>query len=98
MLHERSLREQHVAVLDVLRRDARRATDRAEVAHGLLDGPRRELGSLGEQRPLVGVLREQGDAARQLVARRVGAGHEHGLGQHDQLVGRAAGRRLPRRR
>ena len=42
---------------------------------------------LGEQRPLVGVLAEEGDRAGQLVAGGVGAGHEDGLGQHRHLLG-----------
>ncbi len=68
--------------------ETRRAPHRAEVPHGLLDRPCRQLGAFGEERPLVGVLGEQRDGARQLVAGGVGARHQHRLGQHRHLVGR----------
>jgi hypothetical protein len=40
-----------------------------------------ELGMLGEQRPLVGVIAEKVNRGRELVACGVGAGAEHGHGQ-----------------
>ena len=77
-----------VAVGDVLRRDAHGALHRAEVAHRLVDRPRREPGIGDEPPPLVRVAEQQRDRAGELVAGGVGAGHEHRLGEHDQLVGR----------
>src|SRR3546814_16443693 len=60
---------------------------RSEESHGLLDGSRGELGFGDEAGPLVGVFCEEGDGAGELVAGGVGAGHEHGFGHHDELVG-----------
>ena len=85
---ERAAREHDVAVGDVLGRDAHRALHRAEVAHRLVDRRGRERRVGHEPAPLVGCATEQRDRARELVAGGVGAGHEHGLGQHHQLVGR----------
>ena len=92
--HERPPREQDVAVHDVLGGEARGAAHRTEVAHGLLDGPGRELRALGQQGPLVGVLGEERHGAGQLVAGGVGAGHEDRLGEHRHLVGRQPVTRL----
>ena len=53
----------------------------------LLGGAGSELGALGEQPPLVGVLGEQGDGARELVAGGVGATDEHRNGHALELLG-----------
>ncbi len=74
---ERTLREQDVLVLDVLRGEPARAAHGAEDAHAFLGGLCRELRSLRQEAPLIWVTREQGDRARELVARRVGAADEH---------------------
>ena len=59
----------------------------AEIAHGLFDRLRSQLGALGQQRPLIRVLREQRQGAGQLVPGGVGAGHQYGHGQRDELLG-----------
>src|SRR5581483_6258495 len=65
--HERPGGEPNAAVLDVLAGDTHGAADGAEVAHRLLDGAPRQTGVVREHRPLVGVLTEQRNRARELV-------------------------------
>ncbi len=84
--HERSGGEDHVAVLDVAAGESSGTANCAEVTHRFLDGTRRELWPLGEQRPLVGMLGEQGHRTTELVASRVGATDDHGVDHHHELV------------
>ena len=60
----------------------------------LLHRPRRQLGALGEQGPLLRVLGEQRHRAAELVAGGVGAGDQHRHGHAHQLLGRQAVARL----
>ena len=75
--HDRVRREGDVAVLDLLVQQARgERRDRLE-AEQLLHRRRRELGPLGEQLPLVRMLREHAQAVGELRLRRVHPAHEH---------------------
>ena len=86
--HQRPFREEDIAVLDRLRRDPYGARDRAEVPHALFDSTRGEIRALDESSPLLGMRAEECDTTAELVARRVGSGHEQRFGQHDQFVAR----------
>ena len=91
--------EQDVAVLDVLAGEPRRAAHRAEVAHRLLDRPRRQLRPLGEQLPTGRGARRTGPRAQPSWLRVVSVpADDHGLDHHHQLVGATAGRPPPRPR
>ena len=83
---ERARGEQDVAVLDVDAGEPGSAAHGAEVTHRLLDGPVCQLGPLGEERPLVGVLREQPERTPQLVAGGIGASDDDRVDHHHQLV------------
>ena len=84
---EGALREHDAAVLDVLRGDAR-VSRTAPKQRMTSSTARSEIGSVGEQLPLVRVAGQQRHRQAELVARRVGAAHEHRFGERDELLGR----------
>ena len=80
-------REAHVAVFDVLGRDAQGSLHSAEVPHRFFDNAGREFWLVDEGAPLVGMSAEERDATGELIAGGVGTCHQDGFGEHDQLVG-----------
>ena len=64
------------------------ARARAGQPRGGLDGPRGQLGVLGQQPPLVGPLAEDLHRSGQLVARGVGPSHQQGRRKTQQFVAR----------
>ena len=85
--HHRCGREEDAGELHLFGHDAQCAAGDRGVAHGLLDGAGRQLGVLGQQRPLVGMVDEDVDGCGELVAGGVGARQQQSGGEHAQFVG-----------
>ena len=71
----------------ILEGDAQGAPGDRGVSHGFLDRIGGQLGVLGQQRPLVGVIAEHLHRGGELVSSGVRAGNQQTHDQHAQLVG-----------
>ena len=85
--HVRAGGDHDAVEFDVLDSLADGAENDRAMAHELLDGLRRELGMLGQQRPLVGVVAELLHGGGHLIAGGVGACDQQAFGEHAELVG-----------